>query len=95
MSTNKNSALAFVMGAALGGAVALLLAPDKGEVTRQRIRTGSARIVSRGTAAVDHAKTSVEDAGHAIGNATRQQAGAVSDAFAAAKETYVREKNRV
>lgn len=91
MTTNKNSTLAFVMGAALGGAVALLLAPDKGTVTRQRIRAGGARIVSK----VDHARTSVEDAGHAIGNATRQQAGAVGEAFAAAKETYVREKNRV
>lgn len=94
MSMNKNSTLAFVVGAALGSAVALLLAPAAGDVTRQRIRDGGARIASKGAAAVDSAKTAVEGAGHSIDQARKRQAGAVSEAFAAAKETYVRETNR-
>jgi gas vesicle protein len=94
MSFDKNSILAFAVGAAVGGTVALLLAPDKGEVTRQRIRDGSARVIHKGTEAVDRAKAAAEGAGHTIGNAARQRAGAVGDAFAAAKETYVRESTR-
>ena len=78
----------------MGGVAALLLAPDKGEVTRQRLRDGGARVVRKGAAAVDQARATVGEAGQAIGSAARQQAGAVSDAFAAAKETYVRETTR-
>ncbi len=37
MST-KNSVMAFLGGAAVGAVVALLFAPEKGEVTRRRIR---------------------------------------------------------
>lgn len=37
MST-KNSVMAFLSGAAVGAAIALLFAPEKGEVTRRRIR---------------------------------------------------------
>ena len=78
----------------MGGITALLLAPDKGEVTRQRIRETGARVAHKGAAAVDHAKTTVEGAGQAIGDNARRQAGAVGEAFAAAKETYVRETHR-
>ncbi len=78
----------------MGGITALLLAPDKGEVTRQRIRETGARVAHKGAAAVDHAKTTVEGAGQAISDNARRQAGAVGEAFAAAKETYVRETHR-
>ncbi len=78
----------------MGGITALLLAPDKGEVTRQRIRETGARVAHKGAAAVDHAKTTVEGASQAIGDSARRQAGAVGEAFAAAKETYVRETHR-
>jgi gas vesicle protein len=87
--------MAFVLGAAMGGAAALLMAPDKGEVTRQRIRDTGSRAKTKGAAMVDQAKSSVADAGHAIGHSARQHAGAASDAFTAAKETYAREKNAV
>lgn len=94
MSNNTNTALAFVLGAALGGITALLLAPAKGEVTRQRIREGGATLANKGAAAVENAKSTIADAGQAVSSATRQQAGAVGEAFAAAKETYLREKDR-
>jgi gas vesicle protein len=93
--TSRNTALAFALGAAVGGITALLLAPDKGEVTRQRIRETGARVAHKGAAAVDQAKTTVEGASHVISDSAKRQAGAVGEAFAAAKETYVRESHRV
>jgi len=95
MSILKNSTMSFVLGAAMGSAAALLMAPAKGSVTRQRLRDGSSKAISNGAAAVDHAVDAVEGAGHAIGDATRKQASAAGDAIAAAKETYAREKERV
>jgi len=50
MSTTKNTALFFALGATVGGITALLLAPDKGKVTRQRIRERSDGLRHRGTA---------------------------------------------
>ncbi len=91
MSSNRNTLLAFAIGAAMGGIAALLFAPEKGEVTRKRIKEGGARLADKGAAAVEHARTTVEEAGQAIGNSARRQTAAVGDAFAAAKETYVRE----
>lgn len=95
MTSKGSSTLAFVLGAAMGGATALLMAPDKGEVTRQRIRDSGSRAKHKGAAAIDQAKSSVADAGHDIGHSARNHAGAASDAFTAAKETYTREKNAV
>lgn len=95
MSTMKNATMSFVLGAAVGSAAALLMAPHKGSVTRQRIRDGGSKAASNGSAAVDQAVALVEGAGHAIDEATRKQASAAGDAFAAAKETYTREKDRV
>lgn len=40
MSTG-NSLLAFVAGAAAGAAMALILAPDSGEKTREKLRKGA------------------------------------------------------
>jgi gas vesicle protein len=45
----KNSFVAFLSGAALGAVVALLFAPEKGEVTRRKIR----RAVEDGRDAVE------------------------------------------
>lgn len=47
MSTNKNVALVFALGAAVGGITALLLAPEKGDVTRQRIRERSSGLAHK------------------------------------------------
>lgn len=41
MNTGK-SILAFVAGAAVGAVVALLMAPDSGAKTREKIRSGAA-----------------------------------------------------
>ena len=39
-----NTLLAFIAGAVAGAAAALLMAPDSGEKTRERIRNGAAGI---------------------------------------------------
>ncbi len=95
MSNNSKTVLAFVLGAAMGGITAILLAPDKGDVTRQRLRDGGARIIHRGRDAVSNAASTVEESarerGHAVGEAVRRQAGAMQEAAQEAKDTYRRE----
>lgn len=87
--------MAFLIGAAVGGITALLLAPEKGEVTRRRLREGSEQAVRRGRDAVAHAATVVEetarDKAQAATHAARQQAGAVREAVSEAKDAYRRE----
>ena len=73
--------MAFVIGAAVGEITALLLAPEKGEVTRRRLREGSQRAVRRSRDAVAHAATVVEETARekaqTVTHTARQQAGAV------------------
>ena len=40
MSNNTNSALALLLGAAIGAGVGILFAPDKGSKTREKIKDG-------------------------------------------------------
>ena len=61
MST-KNSVMAFLGGAAVGAVIALLFAPEKGEVTRRRIR----RAVEDGR---DRVEDLLEEGREAVANA--------------------------
>jgi gas vesicle protein len=98
MARKTDTLLAFVLGAAVGGIAALLLAPDKGEVTRQRLREGGGRLVDRGKDAVSKAAAAVEDAakekGQSATEAARQQMSALGSAAAAAKDAYRRELDK-
>ena len=47
MARKRYTALAFLIGAAAGGITALLLAPEKGKITRRRLREGAARSLTR------------------------------------------------
>ena len=95
MSRNMNTLMAFLLGAAVGGITALLLAPEKGEVTRRRMREGGDRIVQRGKEALTHAGTTMEEAarekGHAASEAAHRQVSAVREAVSEAKDAYRRE----
>ena len=48
MGRSSDTALAFLLGAVTGGIVALLLAPEKGEVTRRKIRDGATDVYGKG-----------------------------------------------
>ena len=102
MGRNSDTALAFLLGAVTGGIVALLLAPEKGEVTRRKIREGAGDIYGKGRGwteekardirqkaggAGDWVKEKVGDAGEAA----RTQVDAVKSAVAEGKEAYRRE----
>lgn len=98
MSRNTNTLMAFVLGAAVGGITALLLAPDKGEVTRRRLRDGSGRGLRRGRDAVSHAASSLEqdarEKGQAVSDAVHQRVNAAGEAVAAARGAFRREMDK-
>ena len=98
MSRKANTLMAFMLGAAAGSITALLLAPEKGEVTRRRLREGGDRVIHRGKEAVTRAATVVEEAAreksHAVSDAARQQVHAVRGAVSEAKDAYHREMEK-
>ena len=98
MSRNMNTLVAFLLGAAVGGIAALLLAPEKGEVTRQRVREGGGRLVRRGKEALTQAGTTMEEAArqksHAASEAAHKQVSAVREAVSEAKDAYRRELDK-
>ncbi|GEM_PF-6699858 len=48
MSRTQDAAVAFAFGALAGGVAALLLAPEKGEVTRKRLKEGAKGLIEHG-----------------------------------------------
>jgi gas vesicle protein len=102
MSKSTDTALAFLLGAVAGGAIALLLAPEKGEVTRRKIREGAGDIYGKGKSfttetgqrtkekAVEASEWVKEKASDAAASA-RTQVEAVKSAVAEGKEAYRRE----
>jgi len=105
MSRNSDTALAFLLGAVTGGIVALLLAPDKGENTRRKLREGAVDIYGRGrdwtgekthgarNKAADAAGWVKDKVGHATDRA-RDQVESVKSAVAEGKEAYRREMEK-
>jgi gas vesicle protein len=102
MSKSSDTVLAFLLGALAGGTVALLLAPDKGEVTRRKLRHGATDLVGKGKGWVsdtagdlrgkagdlaDRARGRVGD----VTEGARHQIEAVKGAVAEGKEAYRRE----
>lgn len=98
MSRKQDTVLAFLVGAAVGGAAALLLAPEKGEVTRRRLREGGGKAYDKSKQALSRAATAVgdgaRDASEAISETARQRMGAVRAAVTEGKDAYRRELDR-
>ncbi len=98
MSRKQDTLLAFLVGAAVGSVAALLLAPEKGEVTRRRLREGGGKAIDKSKKALGKAATAVgdgaRDTGTAIGDTARQQVGAVRAAVTEAKDAYRRELDK-
>ena len=102
MGKSSDTALAFLLGAVTGGIIALLLAPEKGEVTRKKIRDGATDLYGKGKGWTgEKGKELRHKAGDAsgwvkekVGDATetaRHQVDAVKSAVAEGKEAYRRE----
>lgn len=98
MSRSTDTLIAFLLGTAVGGIAALLLAPEKGEDTRRRLREGGGRGLRRGKDAVTKAATSFEDAarekGQAMSDAAHRKVDAVRAAASEAKDAYRRELDK-
>lgn len=102
MSKSTDTVLAFLLGAVTGGVIALLMAPEKGEVTRRKIREGAGDIYTKGRdlagetghrtkeKAVEAGEWVKEKASDAASTA-RTQVEAVKSAVAEGKEAYRRE----
>jgi gas vesicle protein len=83
---DRMSIFCFVAGGVTGAALALILAPESGDVTRRRIRrtlrdTGDSardltdRVVQRGEEIRDDAARRVDEAGFALADRARQTFG--------------------
>ncbi len=105
MSRSSDIMTAFLMGALAGGAVALLVAPDKGEVTRQRIRDGANNAYGRGKGwmrdttgdlrdRVGDLASRTRDRVQDVSETARGQMGAVRGAIQEGKDAYRREVNK-
>ncbi|MBK7703545.1 MAG: YtxH domain-containing protein [bacterium] len=98
MSRHTNTLLAFVLGAAVGGITALLLAPDKGENTRRRLRDGGAGGLRRSKDALNRTAASLEEdareKGQNVSDAVRQRVEAARGAVSEARDAYRREMDR-
>lgn len=61
MLTNRETALAFLLGASMGAVAALLMAPASGTETRLRIRNRGEETLDRGKDVVQNTKAAVRN----------------------------------
>ena len=93
-SCSGEKALFFLVGAAIGAATALLLAPRSGAETRKLIaakaREGADAVVSRSKAATEAASSYIDRGKEAL----QHQKDQLSAAFEAGKQAYLEEKDK-
>ncbi|NNE08842.1 MAG: YtxH domain-containing protein [Gemmatimonadetes bacterium] len=68
-----NAPMTFLIGALVGGAAAVLMAPDRGENTRKRLKEGARHIYKAGEEAVLDARDTVSDKAETLSDATRDR----------------------
>ena len=94
MSKVQEWTAAFVLGAVVGGVTALLLAPEKGEVTRKQLKDGAMELAKRGEALAGEMRGAAAEAMDAASRATRKQVdtvrGAVTEAVRTSREKIER-----
>ena len=93
-SCSGEKALFFLVGAAIGAATALLLAPRSGAETRKliaaRAREGADVVANRSKAVTDMASAYLDRGKEAL----QQQRDQLSAAFEAGKQAYMEEKDK-
>ena len=105
MSRESDTLFAFLLGAVAGGAAALLLAPEKGERTRRRLRDAAQDLYVRGeeiaTEALEEVEGRAQDAqdtaregAERVAHKARHRVDAVRDAVDEARQTYQEELKR-
>jgi gas vesicle protein len=101
MNRINDSVLTFCLGAAAGAAVALLVAPQSGQETRQALRRGADDLVVRGGETVEHVARRAREVSEKVGGAVegvrdvaRRPGVVVKEAAQAAKAAYHREMQK-
>jgi gas vesicle protein len=91
MSNSSDTLLAFLVGATMGGIAALLLAPEKGEVTRKKIKKSVAELQERGEGVYEEAEKALEKKAQEMVKIAKHQADAVKEAISEGKGAYLKE----
>lgn len=105
MSDNNRRLVAFLLGAATGGTIALLWAPSSGKKTRRRLKKASADLYSQGVEKAGDAKhmlgqkahdvsDTARDRARQVGDVARHRVGAVKEAVSEGKDAYHKELRR-
>ncbi len=88
MPKTQDVAVAFAFGALAGGVAALLLAPEKGEVTRKRLKEGARGLIEHGETFAGEIRGAAEGAIKTATGTVRRQAEAVKGAVAEGTKAY-------
>lgn len=94
MTRIQETAAVFAFGALAGGVAALLLAPEKGEVTRKRLKEGARGLMERGGTLAEEVRGAAEGAIRTVTGTVRRQAEAVKGAVAEGTKAYREELDR-
>jgi gas vesicle protein len=91
MSSTSDTLLAFLLGAAVGGAAGLLMAPNTGTTTRKKLKKGIAELQDRGEDMYEEAEKAIEDKTQDIVKLAKSQVDAVKGAVNEGKTAYFKE----
>jgi len=91
MSSSSDTLLAFLVGATVGGIAALLLAPDKGEVTRKKLNKSIGELQKRGESVYEDAEKAIDKKAEELKKLAKGQVEAVKEALAEGKGAYLKE----
>ncbi len=94
MTRTQEFSVAFAVGALAGGIVALLLAPEKGEVTRKRLKEGARELIEHGETVAGEIRGAAEGVIKTATGTVRRQAEAVRGAVAEGTKAYREELER-
>jgi gas vesicle protein len=91
MSNTSDTLLAFLLGAAVGGAAGLLMAPNTGTTTRKKLKKGIAELQDRGEHIYEDAEKAIEGKAQELASLAKSQVDAVKGAVNEGKGAYFKE----
>lgn len=101
MNNTNETVLTFCLGAVAGAAVALLMAPQSGQETREALRRGADDLVARGEETIDNVTRRAREVSDKVGgavegvrNVARRPGEVVKEAAHVAKAAYQREMQK-